>query len=383
MLVPACSPEAAMRLPFLLALASTTLVSPLVAQHDAVRRPKLPSNADTNDAQAYVAWANRRDVDWKKAYAAYHWAWRLEPNVTAYRYAEYVALLNRQPAKWLDEWFRGAAYVTKSKEAKAIDSLYAEVLKRDPFPHLQGPCMYPDLVEARDPLTAGFEFFLRGCYPQAAEKVAQGTVKDPSALGARFYRAQALFFTRQYKASAAEVQVILDSLRARDEKYVGPWYNTKEQLEYMLAVALLRARDGAGARAALGRALTENLAYYPAHAELAQIAMDQRDIQTALQEADLAVGLKEDDGVLRFDYGILLYRAGRLEDAEVQLRKAVEREPYWAESYRQLAIVLDHEGKAADAIEQYENFVARAPRRLHVRAEECEARIVELRAGPG
>jgi Flp pilus assembly protein TadD len=61
---------------------------------------------------------------------------------------------------------------------------------------------------------------------------------------------------------------------------------------------------------------------------LARIAVDQGQIPTALQEAELAVGLKENDGVLRYDYGVLLYRAGKIAEAEEQFAKAVELEPY-------------------------------------------------------
>jgi tetratricopeptide (TPR) repeat protein len=67
--------------------------------------------------------------------------------------------------------------------------------------------------------------------------------------------------------------------------------------------------------------------------------------------------------VLRYDYGSALLSAGRAADAEAQLRKAVEMEPYWAAPYFNLGAALHAQGKAADALQQYTNFLARAPRK--------------------
>jgi Tfp pilus assembly protein PilF len=363
-------------------LAALLWATPLGAQDGMPKRPKLPKDADTNDARIYEEWGNRDQTPWDKAHDAYYWAWRLEPSVTDYLYQRYRALYYRQPEGWRVEFDRGATYVAKSKEAKLIDSLWSEVLERDPFPYLQSPCYYADLTaEIRDPLTAGIVHYQRNCYPQAAEKLGQALVKDPALLGARITRARALFFSRQYRAAAADIQIVLDSLRARDEKYVGVWYNTKELLEHMVGLALLQARDTAGAKAALGRALTENLSYFPAHAELSQIAMDQKQIPMALQEAELAVGLEENDGVLHYDYGVLLFRSGKMAEAEEQFEKAVELEPYWAGARWMLALTLDQEKKGEEAAAAYEAFLVRAPRRENVRIKEAQDRVVALRAG--
>lgn len=362
-------------------LLSMALTPPLAAQDGMPRRPKLPRDADTNDARAYVAYGDLDQTPWSKSHDAYYWAWRLEPNQTSYLYARWQALYFQQPAGWRLEYGKGANYVLKSKEAKLIDSLYPEILQRDPFPTLQTPCVFPELVDSRDHVIAGLDFYYRGCYRQSAERLQAALAKDPSLLGLRLQRARALYYAQQYRGAAAEVQIVLDSLRARDEKHLGPWYNTKEALEHMVAAALLRARDIPAARAALGRALTENLSYHPAHALLSRIAMDQGDIPAALQEAELAVGLREGDGALRFNYATLLTRAGKLAEAEVQLAKAVELEPYWAEARWLLAWVLDKQDKRPEAVSAYREFLARAPKRENVRIKEAEERIAALQAG--
>jgi Tfp pilus assembly protein PilF len=364
------------------------MVAPALSAQEALpKRPKLPRDADTNDARAY---ANAVRIDardfsttpWDKLHDAYYWAARLEPNVPEYYYARYVALLNRQPDQWYFEWINGAEYVMKSKTAKLIDSLYADAVQRAPFARFDLPCRDPGLTaQIKDPLTAGIWHYRRDCFQFAVQKLREALAADSSLVLTRLTLARALFFTQQYRDAAVEIQVVLDSLRARDQKYLGQWYNSKEFLERSLALALLRARDIPGARAALGRALTEDLSYYPAHATLAQIAMDQGQIPMALQEAELAVGLEENDGVLRYDYGVLLFRSGKIAEAEEQFKKAAELEPYWAEARRQLAVTLDRQDKRDEAIAAYEAFLARAPKRENVRIKEAQDRIAALRPG--
>jgi Tfp pilus assembly protein PilF len=364
------------------------VVTPALAAQDAEpRRPKLPKDADTNDARAYVDFGNLESTPWNKSHDAYYWAWRLEPDVVDFLHLRYTALWMRQPRQWRSEYSRGAGYVLKSKEAKLIDSLWPELLKRDPLPYLRTTCYLgmaaTDMGYFNTSLERALVLYDYNCYRHAADTLARALEKDPSLWGLRLARGRALYYTQQYRAAAAEFQIVLDTLRARDDKYIGQWYNTKELLEHMAAAALLRARDVAGARAALGRALTENLSYYPAHATLARIAMDQGQVSTALQEAELAVGLREDDGVLRFHYGVILFRSGKLVEAEEQFRRAVEMEPYWAEARRQLALLLDKENKRDEAIAAYEAFLARAPRRENVRIREAEERIAALKAAAG
>ena len=361
-----------MLLPFALATAA--------AQDDPPKRPKLGNDADTNDARAYYAWGNQANVSRARTAEARYWAYRLEPNDVSYFYGWWRALLAKQPVNWQADYFAGAKYAVKSREAKLIDSLRPDILQRNPFPFVRTPCYYPELVDSRDPVVASLMFLDRGCHQHAAERILAALERKPEYWGLHVERARSLFILQRYREAGAEITIVLDSLRGRDDKYLGAWYNTKEFLEHMLAVTLYRGRDIPGARGALERALTENLSYYPAHAMLSQIAMDQGDIKGALQEAELAVGLREHDGVLRYDYGVLLYRAGKLAEAEVQLAKAVELEPYWAEARRQLAVSIDKQDKRDEAVAAYEAFLARAPKRENIRITEAEERVAALRA---
>jgi Tfp pilus assembly protein PilF len=365
------------------ALAALLLAPALVAQEVMPQRPKLPTDADTNDARAYFAYGQLGSTPWGATVDAYHWAWRLDPSETDYLYVWHNALFSRQSLQWRTRYNRGDRRVAESKEAKLIDSLWVELLRRDPFPYIEGPCLLlPGIEQERDPAVAGLVFSWMHCPQRAVEKLGQALEKDPSDARMRFTRAQNLFYSRQFTAAGQEIQVLLDSLRARDEKSLGPTYFTKDLFEHMLAVSLLRARDTARAHAALTRALTENLGYYPAHVSLAKIAMDRRDVATALREAEQAAALQENDGVLRYDYGVLLFRSGKIPEAEAQFKKAVELEPYWADARRQLAVTLDRQDKRDEAIAAYEAFLARAPKRENIRIKEVQDRIAALEA-PG
>ena len=94
----------------------------------------------------------------------------------------------------------------------------------------------------------------------------------------------------------------------------------------------------------------------------------------ALSEMDLAVQIRPDDAMLRYTYGYALGTSGRYADAEVQLRKAIEADPYYAASYFVLGQVLDALGKLDDASAQYKTFLARASLQ-DLRRKEAEERV--------
>lgn len=370
-----------MRRLVLVALAAALAAPGLVAQNTP-RRPKLPADADTNDARAYYEWSRRADVGWQKTHDAIWWARRLDPGDLRYLLAMHEALLGRQPFQWRVEHDRGAAYVLKSKESRAIDSAWAEVLIHDPFARFDEPCTFVQgLEKQRDRMAVGLTHFMNGCYKLANVAFAEALVENPSLLDAYIYRARGFYFQQRYDSTIAQVTVVIDSLRQRDAQYLTFWYYSKAMLEYMIGFTEETRSDWAAAREAYGRALMEDLGFYEAHAHLGWVALEQHDPQTALVEFDLAVGLKPDDGLLRNDYGYTLLENHRDADAEGQLREAVRREPYWALPYYNLAVALANQGKNDEAAAEYEAFIARCPRRLEGQAAEARSRIAKLRAG--
>jgi Flp pilus assembly protein TadD len=88
--------------------------------------------------------------------------------------------------------------------------------------------------------------------------------------------------------------------------------------------------------------------------------------------------------VLRLYHGAVLRSAGRLDEAGVQLRKAIELDPYYAAPYFWLAAVYAAQGKVQGAIEQYRLFSAHAAQAdsNRVRADRALAALGAAPPGP-
>jgi Tfp pilus assembly protein PilF len=135
-----------------------------------------------------------------------------------------------------------------------------------------------------------------------------------------------------------------------------------------------RLGNAAAAKEAFGRALQEDLSYFPAHVQLGYLALEAKDTATALSEMDLAVQIRGDDPTLRYVYGYSLAVSGKYRDAEVQLRKAIELDPVFAAPYNQLGAALDGEGKGGDALTQYRSFLALSSQ-SDLRRKDVEERV--------
>lgn len=146
-------------------------------------------------------------------------------------------------------------------------------------------------------------------------------------------------------------------MRRRDEKQLTYSYQSKELIEYALGLLQLARGDRAAGRAAFQRALIENLAFYPAPAALGEMALASGDAKAALDEYGQAVELAGFDGVERYQYGSALAAAGRPEEAELQLRTAIELEPLFAPPGR----VREARGLPQQALAAYRDYVQRAP----------------------
>ena len=348
------------------ALAATATTAAAQKKGREPERPRLAAGADTNDAESYHEFAIRPDVPWKKSYDAEYWAYRLDPLTPAYLYGQWMSLWYKQSPEWRDEFRAGAEFIVKSKEARELDSLFLEAQTHDPFVHLYNTvCYVPEwITQVRSAVTRAYVYYDGGCYARAAATFDTALAKHPKRLSMRLDRARASYWVEHYGNAIKELRIVLDTLRARDQKKLVHAYESKEMLEYMLGAAYARDGQYALAREAYGRALEENLSFYMAHAHLGDVARAQGDIATTVQEYETAVQLKADDVALRHEYGRALLDAQprRNEDAEAQFRKAIELNPYFATSYFNLAVALDNQDKKAEAVEQYTAYLARAPR---------------------
>jgi tetratricopeptide (TPR) repeat protein len=175
-------------------------------------------------------------------------------------------------------------------------------------------------------------------------------------------RGRLFFQLGQPDSALSELTLAVDELRKRDAKDLVYVYQSKALFEHSIGLVYERLGDPAKAREAYGRALQEDLGYSPAHVRLGYMAIDSKDTAAALSEFDLAVQLRPQDSALRFQYGYLLGEAGNDADAEVQLRKALELNAWYAASHYALGRVHERRGKAVEAAQSFKNFLALASR---------------------
>src|SRR5207237_3569759 len=83
--------------------------------------------------------------------------------------------------------------------------------------------------------------------------------------------------------------------------------------------------------------LTENLAFYWAHARLAGVDLALHDTAAALTELGLAVEIEPNDPALRLYNGYVLGLARRYTEAVAELDVAIRLDPYYAQPHVQLA----------------------------------------------
>src|SRR5207237_8276038 len=110
----------------------------------------------------------------------------------------------------------------------------------------------------------------------------------------------------QPDSALSELTQAVDELRKTDKKDLVYVYESKALVEHSIGLVQQRLGDKAAAKEAFGRALQEDLSYFPAHVQLGYIALEAKDTTTALSEMDLAVQIRADDAPLRSLYGYTL-----------------------------------------------------------------------------
>jgi len=404
-------PPAEMRRRLAAAISLLLLVSSstLFAQKEKVpRRPKLAANADTNDAHAYYDFALehlRHDPD--QAADALYWSTRLEPTWANAFYARRVALLLSDTRRLRSYW-SGDRRTVQSDDIRRIDSLFYHALTLNPF---VSQTLDRQLFEAvadniaeqyeragagtaaeirflidRDMWSASSSSAMKGWlaygdsrFDEALKYYAQAIREDKRNEPLRVDRARVLFQMNEPDSALAELKLAIEDMRKRDKKDLIYVYQSKALTEHSIAVVYQRLGQDAAAREAYGRALQEDLSYYPAHLQLAFMSLEAKDTTAALAEMDLAVQLRADDAVAHYLYGYTLAAAGKMAEAEPELRKAIALNPLVASVHFTLAEVLARTGRKSDSLTEYQNFIARAARADPLRPS-AEERIAALKS---
>ena len=362
------------------------------------RRPTLGAEADTNDALQYFLLGQRLiDRDPEQADRAFHWATRLDPRLSEALYGRYVAMLLARAPRLPDYW-RGSDRVVESAEFRRIDSLLYRATTLNPLLDrrqdgdlLRAVVLQAALQSARRAgvATGGGEndAELRYYLDQALGQADPGVRALISLSDGYVVRAQEIYRDmlkrakkedrawvhvslartwvrlQQPDSAIAEFTVALGDLRQRDVKSTVRWYEPKALHEHSIGLLHERAGRDSAAREAYQRALSEDLSYYPAHAQLAMLALGRGDTTTAISELETAVQIRGDDAVLRFQLAQALLQASRVADAVPHLERAVALEPWYAAPYALLGRLNEAYEMRYEAAQYYKAFLARASRR--------------------
>ena len=394
-----CSP-----LVFILGLATVSVSGIAQAQKgkDEPKRPRLSAGLDSNNARSYYDLGlEQLDRDPEQAADAFYWAARIDPTSADAYYGRRCALLLAD--KWrFQKYIEEDRRTLQSSEVKRIDSLYLYSLTINPFlyrkldVHLFGDYIqnWAEEYARRNNLSAGEVRFVieRQIHQEASQSMrawqAYGDGRFHDALqlygeaikharykaGLRADRGRLFFQIGEADSALTELTLALEEMRKTDKKDLVYVYESKALLEHSIGLVQQRLGNEAAAKEAFGRALQEDLSYFPAHVQLAYIGINAKDTSMALSEMDLAVQIRPDDPILHYTYGYALATSGRFEDAQTQLRKAIEADPHFAAPYYVLGQVLDALGKVDDASAQYRTFLARASQQ-DLRRKEAEERV--------
>lgn len=386
-----------------------TANSSLNAQRADPPRPALTAPADTNDWMAYYDAGSRwLESDPKKAADAFLWASKLDPTRPEPFYGRRVALLLQDPRRLVRYW-RGDKGTVRSRDIQRIDSLYLHALTLNPFFYhrLDRYILRTLINEIAEDLAPGsgmtsgdlrilldqsintsdvalraWVAYSEGDFDRAERLYGEAVrVTNNRRAKASFMTDRARLYFQRDKADRAltDLTTALAELRRADRNDLIYVYESKALAEQGLGMVQKRLGNVDAARESFSRSLQEDLSYFPAHVQLAMLALDSKDTVTALSEMDLAVQIKPNDAGLRYMYGFTLMEVGRNAEAEEQLNKAIEFNPEYAAPRHALAKVLDAAGKPQEARVQYRVFLSLAPRN-DPRRGEASRRIAALSA---
>lgn len=366
----------------------------LAAVQKIPKRPKLDAGADTNHARTYYDHGlrviqNRPD----EAADAFYWATRLDPGWAEPLYARRYALLMARPRFLVQYMTSRNRRFYQSKEVLTVDSLLLRARMLNPYlirdldrtfvvayltalveqnlqrqgyrpgeiPRSEISFYMEQSLQSGSPWTRAWLAASERRFPEALElyRKALAQNKDDAA-DIHAERAHVFFLIGNDDSARVEMELALGDLRKADAEEFVRVYNSKAVFEHSIGMIHERRRDFAAARAAYGRALEEDLAYYPAHVRLGLLALVGGDTTTALSEFALAVEIQGDEPSLRYTYGAVLAEVAKHAEATEQLKKAVELEPLYAAPYYLLGRVAELAQQPGEALRHYETFIARA-----------------------
>ena len=379
---------------FVLAVVSATAL-PAQRPEQVPKRPRLAASADTNDVRAYLDFGIKMfEDDPDRAADAFYWAARLNPAEAEAYYGRRAALIvaNR---RWLGTYLYGSRRAREAiPEFRALDSLQLRALLLKPF--LYRRFEYPmfqdynhcagkyamNCAPPTDPTARAWVSYADGHFDDALDEYAYAMKSEREKAPYRVERARIFGMRAQTDSAIAEFNLALEEMRKSDAKSIVYVYDSKAAIEHSVGM-LLEAQDRpAEAREAYGRALQEDIAFYPAHLHLGLLALTVKDTANAISELELATQLAGTEPYVRYTYGFTLASAGHRDEALAQLTKTIELDPYYALPYLALARVHEKRGDKTAALTAYHAFLNHASQRDPQRSD-AEQRLLTLASQSG
>jgi tetratricopeptide (TPR) repeat protein len=239
---------------------------------------------------------------------------------------------------------------------------YAEMLRQETGDRDMATADYlmRQLMNDHDPYTQAWLAYADGRFPAAIGFYEQVLRRDRHPARLRLRLGQIHYLSGNYPQAAEHLRLGIDALRQADRRDVVRVYESKAVLEYSLAAALEQAGNADAAREAYGRALQEDLAFWPGHRRMAALAVAKGDTAAGLSELALAVEIAPGEADLHYEYGYLLLASNKIVESAAEMKKAAELDPYYAAPHFYLGAMNDASGLNEDALEHYRAFVARA-----------------------
>lgn len=370
------------------------------------KTPLRPAVADPNSALAYYRMGMAKlGSDNQGAADALYWALELEPSWPEALYARRIAVLRADP-------FELVRYMRWDKKARralaAVDSGHFRALMQNPF-------VYRDLDRAlvldyyraaieenirrragtqniatdlryqidtyladvmrddSDPETKAWIAFSERRFPDALGLYAKAIGKKHENPDAHEERATIFFLQQQYDSAQNELRHAIAEHKKKDDKDRVVVYQPKAMLEFKLATVHLHQGKLDDAKEALGRSLTEDLSFYPAHLTLSNIALIEKDSAMAIRELGLAVELGPSDPRPLMSQAALSLDLNNSDNAITSLTKVIQMKPFYATPFRLLGDAAARKGDKAAALASYQKFL-----KLTVRGDRSEAEVMKL-----
>jgi tetratricopeptide (TPR) repeat protein len=366
-------------------------------------RPVLPDGADRNDPWTYYRIGQSSlSREPEKAADAFYWAGRLNPVWAEAFYGRRIALLLNDRRR-LTRYWRGDKGAVR--ETMGIDSLYLYALTLNPF---LGPNLDHLILDAvideysrqyanssgASPSEIAYEVqkyvrmgppewqavmaYRDGRYNDALAQYAKAIPRSKQKGALLAERGRLFYQMGQHDSALVNLTQALAEMRKLDKDDLVFFYQSKALMEERIGMIERVKGNKAAAREAFGRALQEDLSYFPAHLQLAYLGLEGGDTATVLNEMDLAVQISPDDPGIRYQYGYSLGLLNKLKEAEVQLKKAIELDSDFAAPHFVLGDVYQASKRRPEAIKEFEAFLALAAKN-DTRRDEADQMAAILR----